>query len=130
MGPLWRHGINDGVGKVTVGIDDRGSFAGSDVVHGQVEKGGRFAAAGFANDVDMTLTLLARQRDAASQGGPCDDGRVFGLHRPGQLPVRDIRRQRAGMMDLRVCAVSPQIARRAACGGALPARYTGAVPES
>jgi hypothetical protein len=33
------------------------------------------------------------------------------------------------MLDLRSCGVRPQIARRAACGGALPARYTGAVPD-
>ncbi len=68
-----------------------------------------FAAAGLADHVEMALTLLARERDAAAGGGSCDDGCVFGLHRPGQPPVRDTgNAQGCGFAGLvRVCRKWP-----------------------
>jgi MFS family permease len=51
-----------------------------DVAQGEVVKERRFAAAGFADDVEVALPLLAREDDRRAAGGPRDRNDV-GLHK-------------------------------------------------
>ena len=50
------------VGEIAVRIDDGDAFARTDVAHGEIEQERDFARAGFADDPDVALALLARRR--------------------------------------------------------------------
>ena len=64
-----RDGVEDVGREVAVGIDDGDSLARVDVAHCEIEQERRFARAGFADDVDVALALLAREHNAAACGG-------------------------------------------------------------
>ena len=91
------------------------------IVHGEIEQRRRLAAAGLADQVEMALALLARERDAAAGCICCDDG--FGLHRPGQPPVRTPA-TRCGRRHVEF-ADGPS----GSLWWSVPTRYSGAVPE-
>ena len=62
VGSLGRNAIDDRLGKVAVRVDDGDPFPADDVVHGEVEQRRAFAGAGLADDIDVPLALLARER--------------------------------------------------------------------
>ena len=58
-----RDGVEDVLGEVAVRIDDGDAFACINVAHCEVEEKRALARAGFADDPDVALTLLAREDD-------------------------------------------------------------------
>ena len=72
-----RDGVEDVVREVAVRIDDGDALAGIDVAHGEIEEERRFAAARFADDVDVALALLARKDNASAGGGRGNRNRVW-----------------------------------------------------
>jgi hypothetical protein len=63
MGAIGRDAIRDCLGKVAVGVNYGHSFAGPDVVHGQVEEHGALARARFADNVNVPLAVSPRERN-------------------------------------------------------------------
>ncbi len=64
-----RDGVENVLGKVAVRVDDRNALPREDVAHGEIEEERAFARAGFSDDVDVALALLAREHDAAAVRG-------------------------------------------------------------
>ena len=61
--------IENVLGEVAVRIDDRNAFARIDVAHGEIEKERALARAGFPDDPDVALPLVARKDNAAAVRG-------------------------------------------------------------
>ena len=57
----------------------------TDVVHGEVKQRRTFAAARLADQVDMSLALLARKCDSLAGRGLCNDGGVSCSIKPNCL---------------------------------------------
>ena len=53
------NGVENVFGEVAVRIDDGDALTGADVAHRKIEEDRAFPGAGFADDVDMALTLFA-----------------------------------------------------------------------
>ncbi len=53
-----RHGVDNRVGKIPMGIDDAYPLPRMDVVHGEIEKKRRFSASGLADDIDVPLVQV------------------------------------------------------------------------
>ena len=64
-----RDGVENILGEVAVRVDDGDSLARIDVAHGEVEEERALARAGFADDPDVALALLAREDDTAAVRG-------------------------------------------------------------
>ena len=64
-----RDGVENVHGEVAVRVDDGDALARIDVAHGEIEKERALAGAGFADDVDVALALLARKDNAAAVRG-------------------------------------------------------------
>jgi len=73
------HGVEDIECKIAVWINDGDPLSPTDVAHRQIEQKGALAATGFADDVDVALALLTRERDVSAAGG-CRNGNSLGLH--------------------------------------------------
>jgi hypothetical protein len=68
-----RDGVEDVERQVAVRVDHGDPLPCHDVAHGEVEEERRFAAAGFADDVKVAGTLVAREHNRRSAGG-CGNG--------------------------------------------------------
>jgi hypothetical protein len=93
VNPAAGDAIGDCFGKIAVRIDDAEAVSRQYVEHGEIEKEGGFAGAGFADDVDVAGALLGCERDRVATR--CSGGNVkwlrlhkLRLDKPGQSPVR------------------------------------------
>ena len=128
--PLGRDGIDNRFRQVAVRVDDGDPFPADDVVHGQVEQDGAFARAGFADNIEVALALLARERYTAADRGRCDDGWLR-LHKSGAASGAK-RFARGGALATgrpTCCGVAVGGGPPGVPGVALPARYAEAVPD-
>ena len=61
-----RDGVENIERQVAVRIDHGDAFPCQDIAHGEIEQKRRFAAAGFADDVNVALAFLAREYNAGT----------------------------------------------------------------
>ena len=92
-----RDGVEDVLGKVAVGVDDRHSLACDDIGHGKVKEERRFSRALFADDPDTALPLFAGKYNAAAVRGGRNDKRLC-LHIVALAPGDDTVRQRGSRL--------------------------------
>jgi hypothetical protein len=116
-----RDGVQDVECEIAVRIDHGDALPCQDVAQGQVVEECRFAAAGFADNVEVTLALLAREYNRRSAGGRRNGCRL-GLHNVAPASGENARCQcRAHLPFVRFCSLwerSGAAARRATYGEA------------
>ena len=83
-----RDGVENVLGEVAVRIDDGDALARVDVAHGEIEQERAFARAGFADDVDVALALLAREDNTARRARSSQLEKALGSITSRQPPVK------------------------------------------
>ena len=87
-----RDGIENVLGEVAVGVDDGDTLARIDVAHREIEEKRALTRAGFSDDPDVALPLVARKENTAAVRG-CRNWKRLCLHTVAPAPGDDALRQ-------------------------------------